>query len=100
MFENEVWTNEEKKKDLRGVTLKKPGWGNWLIGGVAQMVERSLSMREVRGSMPLSSILLLFFSIFHSPFGGKKDSFERFFSCLGMSEEDTSFNPVWKVFGF
>ena len=24
-------------------------------GGVAQMVERSLSMREVRGSMPLSS---------------------------------------------
>ena len=29
-------------------------------GGVAQMVERSLSMREVRGSIPLSSSL--FFS--------------------------------------
>ena len=28
------------------------------VGGVAQMVERSLSMREVRGSMPLSSIFL------------------------------------------
>ena len=29
------------------------------VGGVAQMVERSLSMREVRGSMPLSSIIFL-----------------------------------------
>ena len=31
-----------------------------MTGGVAQMVERSLSMREVRGSIPLSSTL--FFS--------------------------------------
>ena len=31
------------------------------VGGVAQMVERSLSMREVRGSMPLSSIILFLF---------------------------------------
>ena len=28
-------------------------------GGVAQMVERSLSMREVRGSMPRTSIFEL-----------------------------------------
>ena len=34
-----------------------------MIGGVAQMVERSLSMREVRGSIPLSSS---FFFSFHS----------------------------------
>ena len=33
-------------------------------GGVAQMVERSLSMREVRGSMPLSSISFSFFGFF------------------------------------
>ena len=26
-------------------------------GGVAQMVERALSMREVKGSMPFSSII-------------------------------------------
>ena len=25
---------------------------SWMIGGVAQVVERSLSMREVRGSIP------------------------------------------------
>ena len=31
------------------------------VGGVAQMVERSLSMREVRGSMPLSSTFLFSF---------------------------------------
>ena len=36
-----------------------------LIGGVAQMVERSLSMREVRGSMPLSSIFHFIFLNFH-----------------------------------
>ena len=29
----------------------------WRSGGVAQMVERSLSMREVRGSIPRTSIL-------------------------------------------
>ena len=31
-------------------------------GAVAQMVERSLSMREVLGSIPSSSIFLLFFA--------------------------------------
>ena len=35
---------------------------NGSVGGVAQMVERSLSMREVRGSMPLSSTFPFFFS--------------------------------------
>ena len=29
-----------------------PEWANDKDGGVAQMVERSLSMREVRGSIP------------------------------------------------
>ena len=29
------------------------------FGGVAQMVERSLSMREVRGSMPRTSIFVV-----------------------------------------
>ena len=33
-------------------------------GGVAQMVERSLSMREVRGSMPRTSTLVIFCIIF------------------------------------
>ena len=38
-------------------------------GGVAQMVERSLSMREVRGSMPLSSnLFFLSFSILKKPY--------------------------------
>jgi hypothetical protein len=31
-------------------------WNTWEVaGGVAQMVERSLSMREVRGSIPRAS---------------------------------------------
>lgn len=47
-------------------------------GGVAQMVERSLSMREVRGSIPLSSI---FFSSFHSPF--------LFSDCHSLSLQQT-----------
>ena len=33
------------------------------IGGVAQMVERSLSMREVRGSMPRTSIMFYLLNI-------------------------------------
>ena len=42
------------------------------------MVERSLSMREVRGSIPLSSI---FFSSFHSPF--------LFSDCHSLSLQQT-----------
>ena len=45
------------------------------IGGVAQMVERSLSMREVRGSMPRTSttfcpFLVSFLVIALQPFHG------------------------------
>ena len=36
-----------------------PGFYATLAGGLAQMVERSLSMREVPGSMPGSSTLLI-----------------------------------------
>ena len=35
-----------------------PGAGDQANGGVAQMVERSLSMREVQGSIPCISIFL------------------------------------------
>ena len=38
------------------LSLKRSSLRTEMIGGVAQMVERSLSMREVRGSIPLSSI--------------------------------------------
>ncbi len=37
-------------------------------GGVAQMVERSLSMREVKGSIPFSSNNLLPFQFFWNIF--------------------------------
>ena len=37
-------------------------------GGLAQMVERPLSMREVRGSMPRFSNILIFFCLFFSFF--------------------------------
>ena len=39
-----------------------------MYGDVAQMVERSLSMREVRGSIPRISILFAFFSNAHNFF--------------------------------
>ena len=43
-----------------GPCVKEASFWVQVKGGVAQMVERSLSMREVRGSIPLSSTL--FFS--------------------------------------
>ncbi len=36
----------------------------FVCGGLAQMVERSLSMREVAGSMPASSKLFIFLHTF------------------------------------
>ena len=38
---------------------------NSSIGDIAQMVERSLSMREVSGSIPDISIFTIFFCIFN-----------------------------------
>ena len=43
-----------------GLCVKEVLFWVQVKGGVAQMVERSLSMREVRGSIPLSSTLFLF----------------------------------------
>ena len=66
---------KEKEKDKEGTNMSSSGlitvlwcvsstnnivadWRRRNRGGVAQMVERSLSMREVRGSMPLSSTFI------------------------------------------
>ena len=54
---------------------------NGSVGGVAQMVERSLSMREVRGSMPLSSTFPFSFFFYH------------FKSLFNVSERIRKWNP-------
>ena len=46
--------------------MKDKAIGYFKIGGVAQMVERSLSMREVPGSIPGASITIFFFGLKHS----------------------------------
>ena len=55
------------KKNIKNIFILQIGFvDNKNNGSVAQMVERALSMREVRGSMPLSSSFLIFFWVLYT----------------------------------
>ena len=87
-----------------GPCVKEASFWVQVKGGVAQMVERSLSMREVRGSIPLSSIFPSFFFPYNSlialqrqqyPFSHVFTSTSRSFDSLHRPS-----NVFWKaIFG-
>ncbi len=58
-----------------------PGAGDQANGGVAQMVERSLSMREVQGSIPC-------ISIFYYPVA-RSNCFQFQLGGVTVAKEDT-----------
>ena len=90
LFQSPVWASEGRSGincDFKRIQnynkIDYKGSFKQCDGDVAQMVERSLSMREVRGSIPRISKFFFFFSLFCFRFCFRYNVWENRRDCVG-----------------